>query len=96
MPFTAKLSLAHSLRKISPIEVFSAITSLTIFSCSLFFPVQFCASMWTEQEAEQILSIARSVKPDIKTHVIPHGLQVERGPDAIVEHLVEQIPKLLG
>lgn len=52
--------------------------------------------MWTEQEAEQILSIARSVKPDIKTHVIPHGLQVERGPDAIVEHLVEQIPKLLG
>lgn len=52
--------------------------------------------MWTEQEAEQIISTARSVKPDIKTHVIPHGLQVERGPDAIVEHLVEQIPKLLG
>ncbi|KXJ96072.1 hypothetical protein Micbo1qcDRAFT_158253 [Microdochium bolleyi] len=58
--------------------------------------VLFCASMWTKEEAEEILSIARSVKPDIKTHIIPHGLQVERGPDAIVEHLVEEIPKLLG
>ena len=51
--------------------------------------------MWSKEEAEQILSIARSVKPDIKTHVIPHGLQVEKGPDAIVEHLVEEVPKLL-
>jgi uncharacterized heparinase superfamily protein len=46
-------------------------------------------------EANQILSMARSVKPDIKTHIIPHGLQVSRGPDAIVEHLLEEIPKLL-
>jgi len=57
--------------------------------------VLFCASMWSKEEAEQILSIARSVKPDIKTHVIPHGSQVEKGPDAIVEHLVEEVPKLL-
>ncbi|EFY85753.1 hypothetical protein MAC_08223 [Metarhizium acridum CQMa 102] len=55
----------------------------------------FCASMWTSDEANQILSTARSVKPDIKTHIIPHGLQVERGPDAIVEHLLEEIPKIL-
>lgn len=40
--------------------------------------------------------IARSIIPDIKTYAIPHGLQVEKGPSAIVEHLKEQIPLLLG
>lgn len=57
---------------------------------------QFCASMWTPEEAQQIQSTARSIVPDIKTHAIPQGLQVEKGPDAIVEYLREQIPKLLG
>ncbi|OLN92756.1 hypothetical protein CCHL11_06779 [Colletotrichum chlorophyti] len=58
--------------------------------------VQFCASMWTAEEADQVFSTARSIRPDIKTHAIPHGLQVERGPDAIVEHLLEKVPVLLG
>ncbi|KAI9172762.1 transcriptional regulatory protein [Paramyrothecium foliicola] len=57
--------------------------------------ILFCASMWTQEEAAQIISIATSVNPELKTHVIPHGLQVEKGPDAIVEHLTEQIPILL-
>ena len=52
--------------------------------------------MWTQEEASEILSIARSVKPNIKTHVIPHGLQVEKGPDAIVEHLVNKLPELIA
>lgn len=52
--------------------------------------------MWSAEEADQILSTARSIRPDIKTHAIPHGLQVERGPDAIVEHLLEKVPALLG
>jgi len=34
--------------------------------------------------------------PGIKTHAIPQGLQVEHGPDAVVEYLTENIPKLLG
>ncbi|KAK2008887.1 hypothetical protein LZ32DRAFT_608996 [Colletotrichum eremochloae] len=55
----------------------------------------FCASMWTVEEADQILKIARSVKPDIKSHVIPHGLQVEKGPDAVVEHVVEKVPQII-
>lgn len=58
--------------------------------------VLFCASMWTPEEAQQIQATARSIVPDIKTHAIPQGLQVEKGPDAIVEYLKEQIPKLLG
>jgi hypothetical protein len=52
--------------------------------------------MWSAEEAAEIRSIARSIVPDIKTHAIPQGLQVEKGPDAIVEHLLEEVPKLLG
>ncbi|KAK1765414.1 hypothetical protein QBC33DRAFT_544246 [Phialemonium atrogriseum] len=58
--------------------------------------VLFCASMWTPEEAEKIQSLARSIVPDIKTHAIPMGLQVERGPDAVVEYLIEKVPLLLG
>ncbi|KAJ5226189.1 hypothetical protein N7468_007414 [Penicillium chermesinum] len=57
--------------------------------------VLFSASMWTADEAKQIHDIARSVNPDIKLHAIPTGLQVERGPDAIVEYLTEKVPVLL-
>ncbi|CAL5865979.1 uncharacterized protein PFLUO_LOCUS186 [Penicillium psychrofluorescens] len=57
--------------------------------------VLFSASMWTAEEAKQIHDTARSIKPDIKLHAIPTGLQVERGPDAIVEYLCEKVPALL-
>jgi hypothetical protein len=51
--------------------------------------------MWSAEQAAEIQSIARSIRPDIKLHAIPQGLQVERGPDAIVEYLVENVPPLL-
>ncbi|KAL3476814.1 hypothetical protein BJX99DRAFT_227413 [Aspergillus californicus] len=57
--------------------------------------VLFSASMWTAEQAAEIQSIARSIKPNIKLHAIPAGLQVERGPDAIVEYLLENVPGLL-
>ncbi|EAW08466.1 uncharacterized protein ACLA_032010 [Aspergillus clavatus NRRL 1] len=57
--------------------------------------VLFSASMWTEEEARQIHGIAREINPNIKLHAIPTGLQVERGPDAIVEYLCEKVPPLL-
>ncbi|KGO46800.1 hypothetical protein PEX1_076740 [Penicillium expansum] len=57
--------------------------------------VLFSASMWSPEEAQQIHEIARSVRPDIKLHAIPQGLQVERGPDAVVEYLLENVPVLL-
>lgn len=56
---------------------------------------QFCASMWTPEEADKIQALARTIIPDIKMHAIPQGLQVEKGPDAIVEYLVEKVPPLL-
>lgn len=51
--------------------------------------------MWTESQVELILSKARDAKPQIVTYAIPYGLQVQKGPDAIVEHLCEHIPILL-
>ena len=51
--------------------------------------------MWTAEEAEHIQSTARSIVPGIKTHAIPTGLQVDRGPDAIVEYIIEKVPPLL-
>ncbi|KAI5360482.1 hypothetical protein Slin15195_G084040 [Septoria linicola] len=55
----------------------------------------FCASMWDSEQAAEIQTIARKVKPGIATYAIPHGLQVERGPDAIVEHLDSMVPQIL-
>ncbi|KAJ5671406.1 hypothetical protein N7507_000533, partial [Penicillium longicatenatum] len=57
--------------------------------------IMFSASMWTDEKAKQIYAIARSINPTIKLHAIPNGLQVERGPDAIVEHLCQKVPPLL-
>jgi len=55
----------------------------------------FCASMWTPEESARILQIARSIVPDIKTHAIPEGLQVQKGPDAVVEYLKKNLPAIL-
>ena len=51
--------------------------------------------MWTAEQAKEIEAISRTVRPDIRFYAIPHGLQVERGPDAVVQLLVEQVPMLL-
>ena len=39
--------------------------------------------------------MARSVVPSIKTTALPQGLQVEKGPDAVVEYLIEKVPALI-
>ncbi|KAF2714670.1 hypothetical protein K504DRAFT_478082 [Pleomassaria siparia CBS 279.74] len=57
--------------------------------------ILFSASMWTPEEAKQIREIAEREKADIKTHAIPQGLQVERGPDGVVEYLLENVPGVL-
>jgi hypothetical protein len=51
--------------------------------------------MWTSDEAAEIRTIAEQEWPSIRSHAIPQGLQVERGPDAVVEYLVEVVPSLL-
>lgn len=56
---------------------------------------QFTASMWTPEEAQQIVSIAKDVVPNLKTMSIPKGLQVEKGPDAVLEYLKAHVPEIL-
>lgn len=43
----------------------------------------------------QVRTEAATLVPGLKTFAIPKGLQVEKGPDAIVEFLVENLPGLL-
>lgn len=57
---------------------------------------QFVASMWSHEESSEIISIAKKVRPSIVTYALPHGLQVEKGSDAVVSHLIERIPELLA
>ncbi|KAK4109934.1 hypothetical protein N656DRAFT_758472 [Canariomyces notabilis] len=57
--------------------------------------VLFTASMWTPEEAQQIIAIAKEVIPDLKTFSLPQGLQVEKGPDAVVEYIKEHLPSIL-
>jgi hypothetical protein len=52
--------------------------------------------MWTPEEARQIIAIAREIVPDLKTFSLPQGLQVDKGPDAVVEYIKENLPALLG
>lgn len=54
--------------------------------------LQFCASMYSPAQSAQILALARDIVPGVRTLALPQGLQVERGPDAVVEFLVERIP----
>lgn len=57
---------------------------------------QFTASMWTPEQAQQIISIAREVVPNVKTMSVPKGLQNEKGPDAVVEYGKAHLPDILG
>ncbi|KAL1624194.1 hypothetical protein SLS54_004124 [Diplodia seriata] len=55
----------------------------------------FTASMWTSEQSQTAQETARKIVPDIKTFALPQGLQVERGPDAVVEYIKENLPALL-
>lgn len=52
--------------------------------------------MWTPEESTKIQAIAKEVIPAIKTMALPPGLQVEKGPDAVVEYIKEKWPGLVG
>jgi hypothetical protein len=56
---------------------------------------QFCASMWTAEESDEIQRIAKETVSGIRTMAIPFGLQIEKGPDAVVAFLKENWPKLV-
>ena len=52
--------------------------------------------MWTAEQAQAMVAQAKAiVGPQLKTLSLPQGLQVERGPDAVVEYIKEQLPGLI-
>ncbi|KAI0923466.1 hypothetical protein AcW1_006419 [Taiwanofungus camphoratus] len=57
--------------------------------------VMFTASMWTPEQAQEIVAVAKETVPGLKTLSLPYGLQVEKGPDAVVEYIEEHLPVLL-
>ncbi|KAM0713827.1 hypothetical protein Q7P37_010789 [Cladosporium fusiforme] len=56
---------------------------------------QFTASMWTPEQSDSVLSRARETNPAVKTLALPQGLQVERGPDAVVDYIVGKLEGLI-
>jgi hypothetical protein len=52
--------------------------------------------MWTPEESQEIQTIAREANPRIRTMALPQGLQVQNGPDAVVEYLVKKLPGLIS
>ena len=48
-----------------------------------------------DPSAQEIVAIAKDTVPGIKTFSLPHGLQVEQGPDAVVEYIEQHLPGLL-
>ncbi len=51
--------------------------------------------MWTSEEAEEIISIAKGVIPDLKILSLPEGLQVKKGPDGVVDYIEKHIAGVL-
>jgi uncharacterized heparinase superfamily protein len=51
--------------------------------------------MWSPEESLGARKAALEVKPAIKTYALPQGLQVSRGPDAVVELIVENLPGII-
>lgn len=58
-------------------------------------PTKFTASMWTPDETQEIIAIAKEIVPYLKTFSLPQGLQVQKGPDAVVEYIKEHLSELL-
>ena len=51
--------------------------------------------MWTPEESRKIQGIAKNIAPSLTTFALPQGLQVEKGPDAVVEYIEEHLPSLI-
>ncbi|KAK8213672.1 hypothetical protein IWZ01DRAFT_212144 [Phyllosticta capitalensis] len=55
----------------------------------------FTASMWTPAQSDEAIAAAKQICPGIKTFALPQGLQVEKGPDAVVRYIEEALPALI-
>lgn len=51
--------------------------------------------MWTPEEAAQAITVAREIVPNIKVMSLPKGLQVEKGPEGVIEYGKAHLPTIL-
>lgn len=51
--------------------------------------------MWTPAQSDEAIVVAKQICPGIKTFALPQGLQVDKGPDAVVGYIEEHLPALL-
>lgn len=51
--------------------------------------------MWTSEESRKAHEIAKSVISGIITFALPQGLQLEKGPGAVVEYIEENLPSTI-
>jgi hypothetical protein len=95
IPSLLPLTQIFHLPSFLPAELPPAIEQVSPTVKELQPDILFSASMWTPEQAKEIREIAERERPGIKTHAIPQGLQVERGPDGVVEYLLENVPGVL-
>ncbi|PNS20072.1 hypothetical protein CAC42_5522 [Sphaceloma murrayae] len=82
-------TIIHSGNADSPEQVWEVVTAHQP-------DILFTASMWTPEQSRAVIAEAkRIVGPQLKTLSLPPGLQVERGPDAVVEYIKEKLPGLI-
>jgi hypothetical protein len=51
--------------------------------------------MWSPAQSAEIKRIARKVVPGLRCYVVPQGMQVERGPEATIEHVKSKLPQII-
>jgi hypothetical protein len=51
--------------------------------------------MWSPADSQRIQTIARDIVPDVRTFALPYGMQVEKGPDAVVEYVKENLDDII-
>lgn len=52
--------------------------------------------MFTPTASAEIINLAKQIVPDVRAHAIPYGMQVERGPEYVIEYLSGVVPGMLG
>ena len=52
--------------------------------------------MWTPEESDRIQRIAREIVPEIRTFALPYGMQIEKGPSAVVEHVKQNLDDIIN
>ena len=51
--------------------------------------------MWSPDQSNEIKTIARAVMSELRCYAIPQGLRLEKGSEAVIEHVKSQLPDII-